>query len=77
MAIRDINTKPDNKPFIDLSGQDGGAFQIIGTAKIIAKQLPALIPNINDIVEEMQSGDYENLVAVFEREFGEYIDIYR
>jgi len=73
----DKKDMPDKKPSIDLTGRDGGAFQIIGTAKIIAKQLPALIPNIDEIITEMQSGDYENLVAVFDREFSEYIDIYR
>jgi len=29
------------------------------------------------ILKEMRSGDYENLVDVFEKEFGEFVTLYR
>jgi hypothetical protein len=33
--------------------------------------------NAEAIVTEMQSSDYENLISVFDREFGQYIDLVR
>ena len=54
---------------IDLTGPEGNAFVLIGHAKRWAKQLgldPARIQS------ELMEGDYENLLQVMERYFGEY-----
>lgn len=59
---------------IDLNGPDGNSFVLMGHAKRYAKQLGK---ESKPIIEEMMSGDYEHLLAVFEREFGDYVTLYR
>ena len=46
---------------IDLTGPDGNAFNLIGIASNLAKQLDL---DKKKIREEMMSGDYENLLKV-------------
>jgi predicted CopG family antitoxin len=68
--------------YIDLRGPDGNAFAIIGICKNIYKQLPdlkkAMFPienkSISDITNEMMSGDYENLLEVVDKYFGDFIE---
>lgn len=52
---------------IDLSGPDGNAFFLLGQANNLAKQLGL---DAKSITNEMRSNDYDNLLDVFEREFG-------
>ena len=59
---------------IDLTGPDGNAYYLLGTAKNLAKQLDF---DSNKILNEMQSGDYENLVQVFDKHFGMFVTLYR
>lgn len=59
---------------IDLTGPDGNAFVLMGYASNLAKQLKK---DEDAIREDMQSGDYEHLVEVFDREFGDYVTLYR
>ena len=61
-------------PVIDLTGPAGNAFSLMGAATRYAKQL-----DINDkpILEDMTSGDYEHLLEVFEKYFGEYVILER
>lgn len=59
---------------IDLSGPEGNAFVLIGYAGKWAKQLGL---DSKAIQAEMMSGDYENLLAVMEKYFGDYIIMYR
>jgi hypothetical protein len=59
---------------IDLTGPQGNAFYLLGTAKNLAKQLDL---NGLEIMEEMQSGDYENLLEVFDKHFGCVVTLYR
>lgn len=59
---------------IDLTGPEGNAFVLIGYAGKWAKQL-GLDPK--KIQEEMMSGDYENLIGVIEKYFGEFVTLYR
>ena len=59
---------------IDLTGPDGNAFFLIGTASNLAKQLGL---DRNSIKEEMMKGDYENLVNVFDKHFGQVVTLYR
>lgn len=59
---------------IDLTGPQGNAFYLLGTAKNLAKQLEL---NGLEIMEDMQSGDYENLVEVFDKHFGNIVTLYR
>ena len=59
---------------IDLTGPDGNAFALMGYAKKFAKQLDL---DFNKIQTEMTSGDYENLLEVFEENFGSFVTLYR
>lgn len=59
---------------IDLTGPEGNAFFLLGTAKRLAQQLGR---DSEPILTEMQSGNYENLLSVFEREFGDFVVLYR
>jgi hypothetical protein len=69
-----IETKPE-RPVIDLTGPDGNAFVLIGTATRICKQLGYEKQEQEKVVAEMMSGDYKNLVEVFEKNFGDYITL--
>ena len=59
---------------IDLTGPDGNTFALLGYAKSLAKQLDL---DFKPIKDEMVSGDYENLVSVFDKYFGEFVTLYR
>lgn len=59
---------------IDLTGPDGNAFVLMGYASNLAKQLKK---DEDAIRKDMQSGDYKHLVEVFDREFGDYVTLYR
>jgi hypothetical protein len=59
---------------IDLTGPDGNAFALMGLAKKLAKQL-GLDSEI--IINDMKSGDYENLLEVFDGNFGDYVILER
>jgi hypothetical protein len=70
-----IRTKqPQTKIVIDLTGPDGNAFALMGYAKRLAKQI-GIEPQ--SIIEEMMSGDYENLLEVFDRNFGDFVILER
>ena len=59
---------------IDLTGPQGNAFFLLATANRLAKQL-GLNPFV--ILDEMKSGDYEHLLSVFDKHFGDYVTLER
>jgi hypothetical protein len=59
---------------IDLTGPDGNAFNMIAIAGNLAKQLDL---DKKKIQSEMMGGDYENLLKVFDKYFGEFVTLYR
>ena len=59
---------------IDLTGPQGNAFYLLGTARNLAKQLGL---DGKSICDEMTSGDYENLLQVFDKNFGSIVTLYR
>jgi len=59
---------------IDLTGPDGNGLVLLGYASNLAKQLKK---DGKAIREDMTSGDYEHLLEVFDREFGNYVTLYR
>ena len=69
-----IKSDKKKKTEIFLNGPQGNAFYLIGFARKNAKQL-GLDPEV--VTEEMTSGDYENLVSVFDNYFGKYVILYR
>ena len=72
MAI--LQKPKQNGITIDLTGPQGNAFYLLGTANNLAKQLGV---NGKEIMEEMKSGDYENLVNTFDKHFGMIVTMYR
>jgi hypothetical protein len=72
MTIR--KKTPKSEIVIDLTGPDGNAFVLMGYASRFAKQLGK---DDKVIREEMMSGDYEHLLEVFDREFGEFVVLER
>lgn len=62
------------KPVIDLTGPEGNAFCLMGYAKRWAGQMGK---DWDKLSEEMMGGDYEQLIGVIEREFGEYVILER
>ena len=65
---------PKNEIVIDLTGPDGNAFALMGYAKRYAKDLGL---DYKAIISEMTTGDYENLVRVFDNHFGEFVILER
>ena len=59
---------------IDLTGPDGNALVLIGTASKLAKQLGL---DGKSIQAEMMKGDYEHLINTFDKHFGEFVTLYR
>jgi len=66
--------QPKSEIVIDLSGPEGNAFVLMGYARQYAKQLGL---DGRAIVSEMMEGDYENLLEVFDRHFGDYVILER
>ena len=59
---------------IDLTGPDGNAFALMAYARRFGKQLDL---DWKSIIEEMKSGDYENLIKVFDKHFGDFVILER
>jgi len=69
-----VNKPKTNGIEIDLTGPQGNAFYLMGTAKKLANQLGL---DSKKILTEMKSGDYENLLQVFDKNFGSFVTLYR
>ena len=72
MTIR--KKRMGRKVVIDLTGPQGNAFALLGSATTYARQLEL---DAEKIIAEMKSGDYENLVMTFDKYFGEYVTLER
>ena len=70
-----IKTK-EKKPYIevDLTGPQGNAYYLLGLAGKLASRFEL---DKTIIQKEMMSGDYENLVQVFDRYFGTVVILYK
>lgn len=62
---------------IDLTGPEGNAHVLLGYAQSLGKQLGWNKRAISLIIELMMSGDYENLIEVFDHHFGDFVILYR
>ncbi len=74
MTIKSKEEMAEREIEIDLTGPDGNAFALMGHAKNFCKQLDR---DSKPIIEDMMAGDYEHLLEVFEREFGDFVTLYR
>jgi len=74
MIRKKKDLSPTTPMIIDLTGPDGNAFALLGFAKNFSKQLGL---NFNKIMNEMTSGDYENLIQTFDKYFGSFVILER
>ena len=72
--IVDKKKRVKSKLEIDLSGPEGNAFVLMGIAQKWAKQLGL---DSKAVIADMTSGDYEHLLSVMEKHFGDHIIMYR
>lgn len=66
--------KRETEMVIDLTGPEGNAHVLLGYAKKFANQMGL---ESEQVLSEMKSGDYENLVIVFDNYFGEFVTLER
>jgi len=66
--------QPNSEIVIDLTGPEGNAFVLLGYARNYAKQLGL---DADKICNEMRESDYENLLQVFDRYFGDFVILER
>lgn len=59
---------------VDLTGPQGNAFYLMGLASELSKKMGL---DEDEIIAEMMSGDYKNLIKVFDRHFGNLVILYR
>jgi len=59
---------------IDLHGSQGNAFALMAQAEDFLRQLGRR-HEFNAMRTEMMSSDYENLVRIFEENFGDYVEL--
>jgi hypothetical protein len=69
-----IKTKKNTGIEIDLTGPQGNAFFLLGTAVNLARQLGL---NSEEVCGKMKEGDYEHLVQTFDTYFGDFVTLYR
>ena len=75
MAILTKDTT--KKQVIDLTGPQGNAFYLLGTAQSLCKQIGISVEKKYEILDEMKSDDYEHLIQTFDKYFGKLIDLER
>ena len=67
-----IKNPEPRKREINLLGPEGNAFNLLGYADSFGKQLDL---DVDKILEDMKSSDYENLIKVFDKHFGSIVDL--
>jgi alanine-alpha-ketoisovalerate/valine-pyruvate aminotransferase len=72
-----IKSKKSKGIEIDLTGPQGNAYFLLGTASKLGRQLGLDTDEIGVILRNMRSSDYENLINVFDRNFGNIVTLYR
>lgn len=74
MTIMKKEVHNSGKRVLDLTGPEGNAYVLLGTANRWAKDLGL---DGEKIHAEMTSGDYENLVETFDKYFGNFCTLLR
>jgi hypothetical protein len=62
---------------IDLNGPEGNAFYLMGMAMNFAKKLGWTKEQKAKLRVELTFSDYENLINIFDKHFGEFVILYR
>ena len=65
-----IRSTQDREFYINLDGVQGNANNLMGLAMNLANQVGL---DGDKIIVEMKSGDYINLVKIFDKYFGKYV----
>jgi len=76
MTIKSIDEKISVVE-IDLTGSEGNAFVLLGKAKGYCRMLEFSKEKTNQILKDMQTSDYENLINVFDNNFGHFVTLYK
>lgn len=63
----------NEKPIIDLTGPQGNAFSLMAITSQYLKQLEYSREEIDEVIKNMKTGDYEHLLDVMEEHLGDYI----
>lgn len=71
--IRKKEENPETRIVVDLTGPEGNAFWLITLAEKLGRKLEVDPKRRGEINAEMMGGDYDNLLEVLEREYGDYI----
>jgi len=66
--------KQSEYEIIDLTGPQGNAHYLMGRAIVLSKQLGI---DSDSIIQNMKSGDYDNLIKVFDKHFGSFVVLER
>ena len=66
--------EPSGEIIIDLTGPDGNAYALLAYANRFAKQLDY---DFEEIKTKMTSGNYENLLQVFDEYFCDFVILER
>ena len=66
--------QPQSEIIIDLTGPDGNSYALMAHANRFAKQLGI---DGKTVIDEMMSGNYENLLEVFDKHFGDFVILER
>jgi hypothetical protein len=70
--------RPENQKIeIDLRGPEGNAFALLAIANKIGRQLGLHPDERGAINAEMMASDYDNLIKVMDRHFGDYVIMYK
>ena len=76
--IKSKENKPKRNIEIDLTGPQGNAYYLLGLkASRWSKELQFSDSYREEMLEKMKSSDYENLIKVFDDEFGSIVTLYR
>jgi hypothetical protein len=74
MIRKKLHKHQEGPIIIDLTGPDGNAFALLSYAKKFSEDLDK---PYEQLLIHMQSGDYENLIKVFDEAFGDFVILER
>lgn len=74
MIRKKIHKHQGDPIVIDLTGTDGNAYMLLAYAKRFSEDLGK---DFELLYEQMTSGDYENLIKVFDDAFGDFVILER
>ena len=62
---------------IDCTGPDGNAYYLLNACKTMGKLMDWNDKEIEKVMDEMKSSDYEHLIQTFDKNFGFYVTLIR